>query len=107
MTPFELVEPQTLKEAVSLLDPDHPTLRPLAGGTALMLMMKSGVFRPTKLISLGKVREGVACINAAQDGELTIGAMTPLGVIERAVRVARHAPVIVDTMLRLSNVRVR
>ena len=48
MTPFELAEPKTLKEAVGLLDADDPTVRPIAGGTALMLMMKAGVFRPTE-----------------------------------------------------------
>jgi carbon-monoxide dehydrogenase medium subunit len=106
MTPFELVEPAKLKEAVTLLDPDDPTIRPIAGGTALMLMMKSGVFRPTKLISLARIKD-LTSISAEADGELTIGAMTPLGVIERAVRVARSAPVITQTMLRLSNVRVR
>ena len=52
MTPFELAEPKTLKEAVALLDADDPTVRPIAGGTALMLMMKAGVFRPSKLVSL-------------------------------------------------------
>jgi carbon-monoxide dehydrogenase medium subunit len=106
MTPFELVEPAKLKEAVALLDPDDPTIRPIAGGTALMLMMKSGVFRPTKLVSLAKIKD-LTSIAAAPDGELTIGAMTPLGVIERAVRVARSAPVVTQTMLTLSNVRVR
>jgi len=107
MTPFELAEPETLQEAVALLDPDDPTIRPIAGGTALMLMMKSGVFKPSKLISLAKVRGDLTSISADTDGELTIGAMTPLAVIERAARVARSAPVIVQTMLRLSNVRVR
>jgi carbon-monoxide dehydrogenase medium subunit len=106
MTPFELVEPAKLKEAVALLDPDDPTIRPIAGGTALMLMMKSGVFRPTKLISLAKIKD-LTSISAELDGELIIGAMTPLGVIERAVRVARSAPVVTQTMLTLSNVRVR
>jgi aerobic carbon-monoxide dehydrogenase medium subunit len=106
MTPFELVEPAKLKEAVALLDPDDPTIRPIAGGTALMLMMKSGVFRPTKLVSLARIKD-LTSIAAAPDGELTIGAMTPLGVIERAVRVARSAPVVTQTMLTLSNVRVR
>ena len=106
MTPFELVEPAKLKEAVTLLDPDDPTIRPIAGGTALMLMMKSGVFRPTKLVSLAKIKD-LTSISAEADGELTIGAMTPLGVIERAVRVARSAPVVTQTMLTLSNVRVR
>ena len=44
MIPFEMVEPTSLNEAVSLLDPQEPTIRPVAGGTALMLMMKAGVF---------------------------------------------------------------
>ena len=57
MTPFELHEPQTLREAIELLDPDDPTVRPIAGGTALMLMMKAGVFRPTKLVSLRDVKD--------------------------------------------------
>ena len=53
MTPFELAEPTNRsRDAVKLLDPDDPTVRPIAGGTALMLMMKAGVFRPAKLISL-------------------------------------------------------
>ena len=41
MIPFELAQPSSLQEAVGLLDPDDPTIRPLGGGTALMLMMKS------------------------------------------------------------------
>ena len=47
MTPFELAEPATLEEALRLLDPDDGSVRPIGGGTALMLMMKAGVFRPT------------------------------------------------------------
>ena len=48
MTPFELLEPTSLREAITLLDPDDPAVRPIAGGTALMLMMKAGVFRPSR-----------------------------------------------------------
>ena len=59
MIPFELAEPASLAAAISLLDPDDPTIRPIAGGTALMLMMKAGVFRPEKLISLRKVESEV------------------------------------------------
>ena len=106
MTPFELAEPTSLPEAIRLLDPDDPTVRPLAGGTALMLMMKAGVFRPNRLVSLRKLDAKHARI-AITDGELAIGAMTPLSMVEHSAEVARHAPVIVRTMLRLSNVRVR
>jgi carbon-monoxide dehydrogenase medium subunit len=105
--PFDLVEPASLKEAIALIDPDDPDVRPIAGGTALMLMMKAGVFRPTRLISLRKLGASFSRIAVAASGELTIGAMTRLSVIEHSPDVLRHAPVIVRTMTRLSNVRVR
>ena len=35
MTAFELVEPSSLGEALGLLDPNDPAVRPIAGGNAL------------------------------------------------------------------------
>jgi aerobic carbon-monoxide dehydrogenase medium subunit len=107
MTPFELVEPTSLDEAIALLDPEDAGVRPIAGGTALMLMMKAGVFRPSRLVSLRKLPRLNARIAAAKDGALTIGAMTPLALVERSPEVARIAPVIPRAMRRLSNIRVR
>jgi carbon-monoxide dehydrogenase medium subunit len=107
MTPFDLVEPASLDEAIALLDPDDSTIRPIAGGTALMLMMKAGVFRPTRLVSLRKLAARYSSVAAGKDGALTIGAMTPLAAVERSPEVARAAPVITRTMRRLSNIRVR
>jgi aerobic carbon-monoxide dehydrogenase medium subunit len=105
MTPFELAEPTTLKEAVGLLDADDPTVRPIAGGTALMLMMKAGVFRPSTLVSLRAIKE-LTSIETA-NGKLKVGAMTPLAVLERSDAVRKHAPVITKTLHTLSNIRVR
>jgi aerobic carbon-monoxide dehydrogenase medium subunit len=107
MTPFELLEPASLPEAIALLDPDDTSIRPIAGGTALMLMMKAGVFRPTRLISLRKLGQQYSRIAVGADGELAIGAVTPLAVVERSPEVARVAPVIPRAMRRLSNIRVR
>jgi aerobic carbon-monoxide dehydrogenase medium subunit len=107
MTPFELVEPASLRDAIALLDPDDTAVRPIAGGTALMLMMKAGVFRPTRLVSLRKLGAQYARVAAGPNGGLAIGAMTPLAVVERSPEVARAAPVIPRTMRRLSNIRVR
>jgi carbon-monoxide dehydrogenase medium subunit len=107
MTPFELVEPTSLHEAIGLLDPDDASVRPIAGGTALMLMMKAGVFRPTRLVSLRKLDDRYSRISAGADRRLTIGAMTPLAAVERSAEVARAAPVIPRAMRRLSNIRVR
>jgi carbon-monoxide dehydrogenase medium subunit len=107
MTPFELAMPASLREAIALLDPDDATVRPMAGGTALMLMMKAGVFRPRLLVSLAKAAPDLARIQVGHNSDITIGAMTTLGTLERAHEIAAHAPVIARTMQRLSNVRVR
>jgi carbon-monoxide dehydrogenase medium subunit len=106
MIPFELAEPASLKAALALLDPDDDTIRPIAGGTALMLMMKAGVFRPAKLVSLRKIESKYATITAGPNG-LTIGATTTLSTLEHSADVRRQAPLITRALLTLSNVRVR
>lgn len=106
MTPFELAEPTSLKEAIGLLDPDDPTIRALGGGTALMLMMKAGLFQPSLLVSLQKIEESYRGI-AETPGGLTVGALTPLRALERSEAVARTTPVVTRTMRTLANVRVR
>lgn len=107
MMPFEIAQPGTLRKAVALLDPEDPSVRPLAGGTALMLMMKSGVFQPTRLVSLRSVESKYATIKARRDGELRIGALASLSSLEYSDIVRKRAPVIVQTLRTLANVRVR
>ncbi|MGH7093163.1 MAG: FAD binding domain-containing protein, partial [Stellaceae bacterium] len=107
MIPFELKEPASLGEAVALLDPDDPAVRPIAGGTALMLMMKSGLYQPRVLVSLRALGPGIAAIRNDGDGGLEIGAMMRLGALERAAEIRRVAPVIAETLVTHSNVRVR
>jgi carbon-monoxide dehydrogenase medium subunit len=106
MTPFELAEPRSLKEAIALLDGDDETVRAIAGGTALMLMMKAGVFRPTRLVALRRI-EGENAIALASDGSLQLGALATLGALERTKGLRDAFPVIAQTLRTLSNVRVR
>ena len=105
--PFDLVEPSSLSEAFRLLDPDDPAVRPLAGGTALMLLMKSGFFRPKRLISLRAAGDRLVGLRVEPDGALRIGAMVRLAALERSPEVRRGCPVIGQTLRTLSNVRVR
>ena len=107
MTPFELAEPHSLREAIGLLDPDDTSVRAIAGGTAVMLMMKSGLFRPRRLVSLRGVESIYSRVAIDADGSLRIGALTPLAVVERSLEVRDAAPVITQTLKTLSNVRVR
>lgn len=107
MSPFALEEPASLAEALALLDPDDPEVRAIAGGTALMLMMKSGLYRPRRLVSLRRLGPALTGIRAAANGGLEIGAMVRLAEIERSAAISAAAPVIAETLLTHSNVRVR
>jgi carbon-monoxide dehydrogenase medium subunit len=107
MNAFELVEPSSLGEAMGLLDPDDPAVRPIAGGTALMLMMKSGFYRPRRLVSLRALGPALTIIAATPEGGLDIGAMVRLSQIERSAVMREAAPVLADMLLTHSNVRVR
>ena len=107
MTPFELIEPSTLGEALALLDPYDPDVRPIAGGSALMLMMKSGLYHPRRLVSLRALGSSLTSIAATPDGGLALGAMVRLAELERSDAVRRVAPVIADALLTHSNIRVR
>ena len=107
MMPFDLVEPGSLGEALALLDPGDPSVRPLAGGTALMLMMKSGLFRPKRLVSLRAAGERLSRVKTGTDGGLRIGAMVRLSTLERAPEIHRGFRVIARTLRTLANVRVR
>jgi carbon-monoxide dehydrogenase medium subunit len=107
MMPFDLVEPGSLGEAIALLDPGDPSVRPLAGGTALILMMKSGLFRPKRLVSLRAAGERLTRIATETGGGLRIGAMARLTMLEHAPEIRRSFPVIARTLRTLSNVRVR
>src|SRR5580693_9382279 len=107
MIPFEMVEPASLDEALALLDPEDPTIRPVAGGTALMLMMKAGVFQPSRLICLHKIEPDYSRIAVTGAGELHIGAMATLTQLEHDENVGGLFPVLKHALRRLSNPRVR
>ena len=107
MKPFELVEPATLDEAIALLDPDDPQVRTIAGGTALMLMMKARLFQPARLVGLRRLNGALRGVREDGHGGLQIGALTTLGELERSPQVAAAFPVVNRALRTLSNVRVR
>jgi carbon-monoxide dehydrogenase medium subunit len=106
MRPFDLVEPATLDEAVTLLG-ENEAARPIAGGTALLLMVKAGLFQPEALVSLRRLAADLTGIARQDDGSLRIGAMTSLTELGRSPLVRDAFPVITHTLKTLSNVRIR
>jgi carbon-monoxide dehydrogenase medium subunit len=77
----------------------------MSGGTALMLMMKAGVLRPGRLVSLSRLK--LSAIETGPAGELRVGAMTTLRALEKSPIATKGWPVIARTLRTLSNVRVR
>ncbi len=108
MASFELLEPVSLDEAFGLLDPGDPAVRPIGGGTALMLMMKAQIYRPERLVSLRRIKGRFSGITFdSGSGAVRIGAMTTFADLEHSPGIRRALPVIPQTMLTLANVRVR
>lgn len=108
MLGFELSEPATLDEAFDLLADGDPGVRPMGGGTALMLMMKAQIYKPERLVSLRNVG---GCFDGlridADRSHIRIGGMTTFAEIERSPMVLQHLPAVVHTMKTLANIRVR
>jgi carbon-monoxide dehydrogenase medium subunit len=77
----------------------------MSGGTALMLMMKAGVLRPSRLVSLRRLQ--LETLEVAPNGTLHVGAMASLRKLEKSDAVRHGWPVITRTLRTLSNVRVR
>lgn len=107
MIPFEFLLPYSLEEALSLLDPEDPGIRPVGGGTAVMLMMKAGVLRPTRLVSLHKIGARHAGVQVNAAGELVIGGLARLLDIERHPQVRAQWPLLAQTLRGVANPRVR
>jgi aerobic carbon-monoxide dehydrogenase medium subunit len=70
-------------------------------------MMKTGLYQPRRLVSLRALGRALTMIAATPEGGLDIGAMVRLAQIERSAVVRQAAPVVADTLLTHSNVRVR
>lgn len=88
-------EPATLAEAAALLAADEDA-RCLAGGATLVAMMNAELVEPSALVSLRRI-PALDGISAADDGTVTIGAMTTHHALSRAESldggqaVVRHA----------------
>ena len=105
MRRFELAEPSTLEEACGLLS-DNDEARAIAGGTALLTLIKHGVFLPKTLVNLKKIKDTPEIDYDSQRG-LRIGALTSIYDVERSPLVRGHYPVLADACHVVANIRIR
>jgi carbon-monoxide dehydrogenase medium subunit len=105
MQPFTFHRPASLDEAFSLLETYGDDARVMAGGTALVVMMKQSLFTAEHLIGLDRI-PGLSGIRSEADG-LHIGALTRHREVETSQAVRSSAPFVADVYSRVATVRIR
>jgi carbon-monoxide dehydrogenase medium subunit len=105
VTPFAYHDATTIEEATELLERE-PDSHLIAGGTAIILLIKQGLIRPTRLIGLRRIADlhGMATM---ADGGLWIGAMTSHSEIAMSPLVRGHCQALADTFASVATVRIR
>lgn len=105
MHAFEYREPRSLEEAYAALAAYGEDARPVAGGTALVLLMRLGLARPGCLVSLRRIA-GLGAISAA-DGVIRLGALVTHRRAERDPLVGTRLPLLTEAYRHVATVRIR
>lgn len=107
ISPFVLHRPSTLDHAVSLLAEFGEEARILAGGTELILLLKTGLASAKHLIDIKGIPELDRMEFDEKTGALRIGGAVTHRRVENSSVVREHFPVIAKMERQVANVRVR
>jgi carbon-monoxide dehydrogenase medium subunit len=105
MRNFALAEPKSLNEACAILAGNHDA-KVIAGGTALLTIIKQGLLAPKLLVNLKKCRDAAEISYDPQSG-LRVGALTTINEIESSPLVRLHYPILADACHEVANIRIR
>ena len=105
MTALEIAQPDSIEDACRLLQDARGEAKIIAGGTAVVLMMRQGLIAPALLVSLQRIA-GHSSIEVV-DSEVRIGANITLGEVASSELVRAHAPSLASACATVGNVRVR
>lgn len=96
MRSFDYSRATTVNETVERLHgASDGRIRPLAGGTDLLPLMKQNIIAPVALIDIKRL-ENLSKEISEEEDELYLGALTSLSDIERSPLVAEHSPLLVQ-----------
>jgi len=102
---LRLHAPTTLGDATKILADYGGDARAIAGGTALVLMLRQGLVKPAALVRLDRVA-GLDSISV-EDGVLRLGALVTLQDVAMSATVRQRLPVLAETCNLVGNIRVR
>lgn len=106
MNPFEYARPETVAEAVALLEEYGPDARLLAGGTDLVIELRNRWVEPKLVIDLKRIPELNPAITE-RDGHLAISASTVMTDIAEDERVQQWFPALVESAVVVGSVQIR
>lgn len=101
---YALDRPRSLDEALALVA-RYEDAHIMAGATATVLLMRQGLVRPERVVSLRSA--GMSAIRREPDGSLWIGATTTIREVEVSADVRAHCAALADAFGRVATVRVR
>jgi len=105
LPPFTLVEPESVSDALAAIARLDGEARVVSGGTALVSMIRLGLIKPDRLVSLHRI-PGMAEIRA--DGSaLELGAMATLADVERSRAVREGWPLLAEAVRRVATPAIR
>ena len=104
MEQFEMEFPDSFDQAVDMLSEGDK--KPISGGTALTTLMKERVYQPETLVNLRGLSDEHRYVERT-DGEIRIGALTPLRVVEQSEVIEESVPVVAETASKIASIRVR
>jgi 4-hydroxybenzoyl-CoA reductase subunit beta len=102
---FKLLRPRSLDDALAYLGKHGQNIRVLAGGTDLIPSMRQKLFEPEYVLDIRHIAE----LNGIheQGSDMTIGALTPLSVIERSELLKERYPVLAEAASTVASPVIR
>ena len=107
MIAFEYVEPDSLEEALALLEQHGEDAKVLAGGTGLVNLMKQRLVQPAYLIGLRRLARHPELDEIQSNGGLTIGSLCSHRAIETSALIQHRLPLLATTFQHVASVRIR
>lgn len=97
--------PTSIDQAIALLA-ENPAARPLAGGTDLIVQMRSGRSEPEIVVDLKRIA-GLSGVRRLPNGGFAIGAATPCTALKADAALAAAWPGVVEAANLIGSVQVR
>ena len=114
MIAFTYIEPANIEEALNKLAQYGDEAKPIAGGTALINLMKQALVQPASLIGLrrlSELKDLTFPVSPSQQGEATgglkIGALCTLRTLETSPLVMQYAPALAEASRLVATIRIR